>query len=727
LFFVIGAKLPTPTKNESKDEYIKRFMGSEEATKSYPDSKQRLAVAYSMWREHSKSKKEEMFSDQKIESKSSKDDNLVVGGYIATTHIDSGFDSKKLGGFVRDKIDRKTLDKWAAELNEGIPRANKVSIRHDRSDPVVAGVAIKGTAKVVDLVDGEAALYVESIIDSTHQGFDTTKNRLDIGTIDSFSIEFITDDYDVIEKEGYIERHLLPGTELLGYTLASRPMNEYAVRTKETDSTAEVTTVTTPEVTVIDKKAEVIEMPETIEVKENIEISKEDHAEFVSLKEKQHIAVMEKEKADLFDKLKAELKESLKDVKVEEKAMYSGNDKVESKEFQEYKEAIETKTELRADGSVASKISVDEMFRRAGKYADKIGLTVGGKELKTSMAESREFKHFSTNGTMLEYKGLGTTTNQGATSYLSTAELSDVFDPVIYTALNQATVTWNLLRKEDFSSKGNNYVQFVVKTAANTTATAYLGNTVATGNVTRLKVQTKFKKYQVGVEIDGDMIAAAKGGPIGDVFAQEVKDSTVDLLSVMNQALFAEVGAETAAGVIGFEYIADSAGNTTLYGITRSSATLGASTFLSPAAAADTYINGSSADLSLANLRAAKRQALKEGANIGGLVFITNHIQGDKFRGIFDAAQRTTPTSSRFGFEGRPEFDGIPMFEDKDCNTDDVWLIDLETHKIAMWVPPTLEMLGKDSDSQKGFIKCYWAVFNTYPRRLVQIYGNATS
>ena len=72
-------------------------------------------------------------------------------------------------------------------------------------------------------------------------------------------------------------------------------------------------------------------------------------------------------------------------------------------------------------------------------------------------------------------------------------------------------------------------------------------------------------------------------------------------------------------------------------------------------------------------------------------------------------------------------FDGIPIFEDKDCNDDDVFLVDISCHKVAIWVPPTMEMLGKDSDSQKGFIKTYFATYNTAPRRMVQIYGNATT
>ena len=106
---------------------------------------------------------------------------------------------------------------------------------------------------------------------------------------------------------------------------------------------------------------------------------------------------------------------------------------------------------------------------------------------------------------------------------------------------------------------------------------------------------------------------------------------------------------------------------------------------------------------------------------------MTNHTQADLFRGIYDSIQRTVPTSSRFGFEGRPEFDGIPIFEDKDCGSTDWYLVDLDSTRVAIWVPPTLEMLGKDADSQKGFIKCYWALYCRAPRRLVQIYGCATS
>ena len=677
-----------------------------------------------------------------LEIKEINSDDFIVGGYIATSHLDSGFYDDIRNVWVKDIIPKETLELWRDEINGGNPRANKVSVHHER-EPHVTGKGIEGSARVDVLPDGKYGLYVESILDKTKENYENVKYRTDKGFLDSFSIEFTTHDYSTGDylsgavKEEKVDngivRTLLRGSVLEGWTLASQPMNEYAVMTvkevnrlneekkinlkvKEVENmTKEVKEKVQPIVEVKEEPVEevtekIISEPVVEEVKEKI--SDSDLKILKEAKEKLILENKEKEYKEISSKIKEELKESFKDMEVKNKVKVNP-DKMETKEVIEYKEMF----------SKDSKVSVARQFQIAGRFAESKGM-FKSLNWETSLATQREYKQFATNGKMLEMKGLSMTTNQNSdTDYLlSAAELSDVFDPVIYNSLNQETVTWNLLAKDDFSSKGNNQVQFTLKTAANTTALAYTGNSVTTGNVTRLKYQTKFKKYQVGVKVDGDMIAAARGGPIGDVFSQEVKDSTEDLLSVMNQALFAEVGLETVAGIIGFEYITDNSGNGTLYNLTRSTTNR-----LSPASNGDTYINGASADITVANLRAAKRQAIKEGAKLGNLVFVCDHVQGDKFRGIYDAIQRTMPTSSRFGFEGRPEFDGIPVFEDKDCNDDDWFLIDLETHRIAVWVPPTLEMLGKSGDSQDGFVKTYFATYNRDPRRMVQIHTNATS
>jgi 1,2-phenylacetyl-CoA epoxidase PaaB subunit len=62
----LNEKLTMPKKNEEKDDFISRFMGSELAMKEFPDNKQRVAVAFSQW-DRSKKLSEEYFqSDENI-------------------------------------------------------------------------------------------------------------------------------------------------------------------------------------------------------------------------------------------------------------------------------------------------------------------------------------------------------------------------------------------------------------------------------------------------------------------------------------------------------------------------------------------------------------------------------------------------------------------------------------------------------------------------------------
>ena len=71
--------------------------------------------------------------------------------------------------------------------------------------------------------------------------------------------------------------------------------------------------------------------------------------------------------------------------------------------------------------------------------------------------------------------------------------------------------------------------------------------------------------------------------------------------------------------------------------------------------------------------------------------------------------------------------DGIPGFEDIDANTDDWFCVDLESHRVGIWVPPTIERLGKTADAEDAFVKMYLATYNRRPRALSMCYSNATS
>ncbi len=670
-----------------------------------------------------------------------------VEGLIATDHIDS-LDEVE-GVDIPDLIPKESLESFANQINTTMS-AGVMGVHHSEGNPInpqfYGRADVSNTpAKVIKLSDGHNGVYVDTKLLKNDPETPGIIKQFQDGDLNSFSITydtngFMTTDFDWVGDK--LVRIINPDTKLYGYTAASNPVNRNAVATgygfKEFKELVEIKENTTKEVVKMseDKKDEAVaetkvegQDSENNTVEEKVEDkplkepeSKPEGSEEDSNEQKEFqkwkSEKKEHEQKEMLDKTATKIAEGvLKQMEVKEKVLKDDKAPADTKEIpMEIKEFNKMVTE-------DCTVEIKEQFRRAAAASDKLGMD--WETAKTAPVEKREFKNFAVNGTKLEYKGLGVTTNQNSdTDYLqSTAELQDMYDPIIYNALNQETVTWNILAKDDYSKQGNNQVQFTLKIAANSSATFYTGNSVSTDNVDRLKYQTKFKKIQVGVSVDGDMIAAARGGPVNNVFAQEVLDSAMDMLEVVNAALYAEVGLETASAVIGFEYIADSAGNTSLYNMTRS-----ATNKLAPDAAGDTYIDGSSAVISMFNLRKMKRQATTEGAKKRNLCYFTSPLQGDILRGKFDDQRRLyTDKDSKFGFSSDLWIDGIPVFEDIDCNTDDWFCVDLESHRIGMWVPPTIEKLGKAADSEDAFVKMYFAVYNRRPRALSMCHTNATS
>jgi hypothetical protein len=658
-------------------------------------------------------------------------DALVVKGYIATTHFDG-----------QDRIRVETLKQWMKEINDGIPRANKVSVNHNRI-PHPAGVGVKGTARLDRFPDGEFGLFVESKIDKTREDYDAISYRIKEGFLDSFSIEYIAADTAPVING---VRILGPETTLHGWTLASQPMNEHAVmikefyknsgthaQQKEEKTMEEKTNASTAVSSVVPSHPQIGGIGTGQSTPDNVgglSVGARDDANLGPTNtgglgsKTAALEDYEKRMAAKMDMMRKEISESFETKMksmVQEKVMPNKGDTMETKEQILYREVLQN----------PSAVSVDEQFKRAGEMLDQHPKfkEIGGLEnWKSSSVESRaskmSFKGFKTNGSKLEFKGLGITTNANTDSDytgLASAELEDIFDPVIYNALNEKVGLFNMLAKDDFSRKGNNQVQFRLKIAANTTVSTYAGNSITLGNTTRIKYMTKFKKYAVGIEVDGDMIASARGGPIGDVFALEVQDGTESLYSKMNVDLFGTGGLETDLGVIGLQYIANTGTYTSLYNVTRSSANK-----LAPTTATDTYKDGT-AGVTKALLRAAVEQCVVEGSNLKDLFFVMHPRQFTMCKALFDNGVRMDPDTKELSFTGQLSFEGVPLVVDKDCTNTMIFCVDKTAHRLAFWVPPTLEMLGKRNDSTEGFVKTYWASYNVAPRRIAMIYSLPTA
>lgn len=667
------------------------------------------------------------------------DDQLIVKGYIATTHKDT----------VNDVATKETLEKWAKEINEGVPRSNKVTYHHDRNDIRVVGVGVKGSARVDQLPDGEFGLYTETIINKSHDLYSDIEYEYNIGALDSFSIEYTTPEG---AKEDTSFRVLGPDTELYGWTLASRPVNDKAVMIKELlnrapalpEQSGNKEMITSHSHNLgskemgIEKKSKMAEEEQSKvtdaqlkELQELKEYKKQMDAEKKAADEKkvQEEEEQKKKDAKMADEQKKELTEQI--VALKEVIGSITESKQSQLDVEKKEDAVRVEVKELQKTFSKDAVSYKELANSVGNYLAKRGLQ--SKEdlndlsyTKTNGEDSFCSKYFVNrveNKEVMQFKGLsvGDNTNSNYVNAttdigLSQAELQDVVMPVIFNALNENTVTWDLLSKDNMASQGTNRITFVLKTG-NTGAYFSKSNAITITTTDREKYSTEYKKLYIGGGVDGDLQAYSRGGPFGEALALEMADRAIAMKVKANQALFDEnSGNKADVAPLGIPALTDSAGNTTLYDTTRSAANK-----LAPDAAADTYVDASGG-LTEGIMRQMIEQAETDGAQLDDLVFVGTPAVINKYKALFDGRTRLVPYSDRAGFKNAPEYEGVPLFSDKDSKADSLFLIDTKALRIGILVPFTPEMLGKRSDSEEFFMKSYYGVYCTAPRRLVEAY-----
>ena len=315
--------------------------------------------------------------------------------------------------------------------------------------------------------------------------------------------------------------------------------------------------------------------------------------------------------------------------------------------------------------------------------------------------------------------GLQFDTNADGWTYgsynVAPAEYNDIFQAMIISQLNDQTVTLGKLQKKDFS--GSSQIQVRVRDGRNSTTGGYseganlVYGTDFTGTVGRLKLTQPFSYYRVLVAVTGQALQFAKSpGGIGDLWSKEVSDSSIDLAQDLNAAIIGTGDGTSESVSLGFEgLILGTTGN--LYGrniatyttLKSHKETVSAYITLAQLRKMSRYVRGG--DTSISNSNAKK----------SNLVFFMSPTQKDIILSLIQSMQRIVPTSARVGFEGVPEFDSIPIFEDPDYNTDDIFLIDTEATYIAQNLAPTLEPLPVTADAKAAHIKTYFNLFCDRP------------
>lgn len=681
-----------------------------------------------------------------------KENAIFKEGYIATTYRDNGWYDQENKRWVRDEIVLETLNSFKERINSPMKSAPKVTYRH-KQEQDIAGVAVRGSAEVRSLGFDESGkehfgLWAKTRVNEAYHDFDKVKKEIENGVLDSFSIEYATklstgeylpESFELTqEDDGSIIRKLLPGTHFIGWTLASTPMNETAVAMKEKLYSHELNSQNCSSEQEENKMTEQKEQPSVSvdELQAQINELKEQLADANSAQ----VELKEIKTKELESKEQAKLDAELKEKEAFEAEFKEIKDKIstlsESKESKVNVEQKEVKPEFKEFINATAKDSAysrEEKARAIGAFLDAKGFTATPESFAKVETKEAEFqnhtKFFISNKEgkyTMEYKSLGLGDNTNANYVnatteigLSQVELNDAIAPLIFDALNSSTVTYDLIPKENHAGKGTAAADFRLRTSR---SNAYFSKSGALTQsaVGRERYQAYFKKLYVAGAIDGDLLAANRGSAIGDILTIEVNDMATDAKVKMNQALFDEnSGNKANAEPLGIPAVTDSAGNTSLYDTTRSAANK-----LAPDAAGDTYISGSGG-LTETLMAQMIEKAKIDGSQTSNLVFVGSPTVVRKYKDLFRTKERLVPMSTRVGFQDAPDFDGVPVFEDKDSKASALFLLDLDTWRIAIFVPLTMEKLGKRSDSEEFFLKQYYAVYCRAPRRNVELHSIA--
>lgn len=660
------------------------------------------------------SSKEIKLSPEKI-SKISVKEELYTKGNIATTHIDS----------VGDKIMPETLYKWADVINStnnGEFTANPVSIHHNRDDKDLAGLGKAAT--VTKLPDGEYGLWVETHHNKFHPDFDKTKYELDNDFLTHYSIEYNTHDGATTHKlvnSGKEIRIIEPNTELLGYGLASP-------RTV-VNSEAKIEDITYKELINFSEAILPDNLKQTNEVipmeptkTETIPEIKETSKEVPAVKE---ISIKEIT-AQVKEKLFAEIKEELKAATPDKSPLIETKEKIENKEV-EIKEVKEFKESVYG----AKKASVSQQWMNAHKLVNKI--YAEGKELRVGNMPGPNARStpFEVKEGKIELKDLTTDDNPAystnsyytsATSYTQTpTEFNDIYGPVIINQLSEAVVAWNKIPSEDQS--GYSTATFRTKDAANSTVTgtnsfqSHGSTPTWDGNTGRTKYQIPFVTSYAEIRVEDEEIELSNSpGGIGNIYEREVQDATESWISAMNKYFLTGTTAVSESIPYGLQKTLISTGN--LYGRDVASFTK---------MAVGGYDDMSAGPITLKKMRDMVDTVVMNGADEGSLFFIGKHTQVTKVKTLIQKSQVIVDKSARIGFEGLPMLDTTPVFADKDCDSDDLFLLEQKSWKKMIKKAPTYVEFAKTSLHRKGII---WMMFNigcTNPNHNYWVYNLQTT
>lgn len=687
-----------------------------------------------------------LYFSSEISVKETDEGEVYSEGLIATTHPDRASDEGL--GVDGDILSKEVIHQICDFINgtvasiKSIGSTRAVSVMHDwikEGDPnkEPAGMAMP-PAEVLELDGGHYGVHVKTHHNKRHPEFSDIVYKVKHGYYPGYSIEYKPGDYSLVNFEGKTYRFLKSIETFVGYAFASAR--------KIANPAALITHVSYKEISE--------NIKEEKNMSENLDLdalkAKRDAGEELSEEEKAALAKAEAEEAKPADEDKPKKEEPEPADKPEAKEV-KGDKKISMKEIGELIRETPEYKEILNSAKVASKVikqgeqkmdvSIKEMREAISKgdnfsfkeIVDKVvferkdsdsGMTLfeqkmaevkkqGYADLPTSFNVKVTQRGLKLSG--FQVKGtLGTGDNTSSYTQAD-VEFADAFVPGILDTFNNRTDLFGFLNKEQHV--GGEHYQWRMITnrdpESNSTFVGHNDVSVAKNYSSKAKYQTPLKIARRGVSVT-DFVDRYSAASLGDLFRLEVEAQMNEMMNDVNAALFAEVADGAGNAPLGLEAVADSAGNTTLYGLTRSTANR-----LAPDSAGDTYtaVGGNLTD---GALRTKITHLETEGSRKADVAIVCSPAVRDYLFNLMDGQQRFNTTEAMFGFNRMqvPVYDGVPIIVDSDCNADALYVIDKASDVIVIGMAPQLTNLAKVGAATEAYLQMDFAHVYKQPRRI---------
>jgi hypothetical protein len=764
--------MPKPKEGESKEEFISRFMESEEAKTDYPGEDQRYAVAESIWREYSKKGKEvrqhltisqitvkgdytqseptvrpnkDLSQMSEAAEEEAESGEKVYTALVATTHPDREGDMLSVEA-IKQIVEYINKDSVGSIKSGGSYRS--ISLFHDwinEGDATLDEVAfvLPGSARTVTLSDGHYGCEVDFKINKYYRGEYTPEEisyRIENGNIAGLSIEYKVSDEDIVQvtgNDGSIYNFVKRIKDYAGQALARARLiaNPAAVIYKEIETKVKNSDKSQADQAIgkegQDKMGEE-DKPENTEA----DVTQSELEETLETENTEENVTKEIEGDDNEE----EQENNSEEESIEQKQIKKDDIKVkeilESKEFKQAIEEIKLQNKVinqkEEDKMDVTQLKIKEMNEcLKGKDQDILSFKEHASDLLSTKEAENAFLNgvrfgkptlkVKTDGTKLRVVGdiktkdtLDTSSNTEGTYGMNIVEFNDVFVPGLIETFNQRTDTFDILQKKDNLAGTNNYGWRITTDQETDFAVDPDDPTVTKVVSGKEKLQTNMKVYRKGVSVT-DYMREFSRAAIGDLLQLEANKQMADMRKALNRDLFT---AQTDSGnkILGYPAVADAATYTTLYGKSRTTANR-----LKRGTAANSY-EDISGPLTTARLREALSDMEIDGAMRGDLIIVCAPAIRDDIFELQDGQQQLFEKPA-FGFEGAIRFDGVPVLPDSDVASDSLFVIDRASSYIVIGKPPQMTGLAKVGAAEEAYVETYLAHVYEQPRRIVWLDG----